>query len=132
MPHTDKILIVDDVAVMRDLLKSMLVAHGYENIDFASSGEEAIERVQNNSYPIITLDINMPGISGLKTLQTIKELDADAFVVMVSSHSSAENVRQAISCGVDGFIAKPYNNNKISEFLDKYRNTKTVAEKVIQ
>lgn len=130
MPYTDEILIVDDVAVMRDLLKSMLVAHGYENVDFASSGEEAIERIQQRRYPIITLDINMPGISGLKTLEKIKELDPDAFVVMVSSHSSAENVKQAISCGVDGFIAKPYNDKKISEFLEKYRKLNSVAEKV--
>jgi len=72
----------------------------------------------------------MPGISGLKTLQEIKMLNADAFVVMVSSHSSAENVKQAISCGVDGFIAKPYNHNKISEFLAKYRKLNTVEEKV--
>ena len=130
MPYEDKILIVDDVAVMRELLKSMLVAHGYEDVDFAASGEEAIERIQQQQYPIITLDINMPGISGLKTLQKIKALDPDVFVVMVSSHSSAENVKQAIVCGVDGFIAKPYNDKKISEFLDKYRKLHAVQEEV--
>jgi two-component system chemotaxis response regulator CheY len=130
MAHKEKVLIVDDVAVMRDLLKSMLIAHGYENVDFASSGEEAIKRVQQQRYPIITLDINMPGISGLKTLQEIKALDADSFVVMVSSHSSAENVKQAIACGVDGFIAKPYNNKKVSEFLEKYRKLNTASEEV--
>lgn len=121
MAYKDKILIVDDVAVMRDLLKGVLRGFGYDNVQDVSCGEDALKLLQRESYAIVMLDINMPGISGMKTLQKIREADEDIFVAMVSAHSSAENVRQAIDNGVDGFVVKPYTQKKVGELLDKYR-----------
>lgn len=121
MAFMDKVLIVDDVAIMRSLLKSILVSYGYENISEATSGEEALTLLDKDDYRLVMLDINMPGISGMRTLKTIREHGQVSFVVMVSSHSSAENVKTAIEIGANGFIVKPYAQNKVGDILEKYR-----------
>ncbi len=121
MADHDKILIVDDVVVMRSLLRSALVSFGYHNIDEASCGEDALTMLRQGGYTFVLLDINMPGMSGMRTLERIRGIDDDIFVVMVSSHSTAENVKQAIENGVNGFIVKPYTPNKVGEILKKYR-----------
>lgn len=121
MAFTDTVLIVDDVAIMRSLLKRMLIAYGYENISEASSGEEALKLLEKSEHSLVLLDINMPGISGIRTLKAIRESGQATFVVMVSSHSSAENVRTAIEIGANGFIVKPYTQNKVGDILEKYR-----------
>jgi two-component system chemotaxis response regulator CheY len=128
MAYKDRILIVDDVALMRDLLKGVLRGFGYANVQDACCGEDALKLMQRDSFSIVMLDINMPGISGMKTLQKLRELDDDVFVVMVSAHSSAENVKQAIENGVDGFIVKPYTQKKVGEMLEKYRRRVSVGD----
>jgi len=121
MAFKDRVLIVDDVVVMRSLLKSVLVSFGCEDVSEAACGEDALALLGKADYSLVFLDINMPGISGMKTLEKIREFDQDIFIIMVSSHSSAENVKQAIQNGVNGFIVKPYTQNKVGEILEKYR-----------
>lgn len=122
MKESDKILVVDDVALMRDLLIKELNSLGFDNIQHASSGDDALNMIRQGGFSMVMLDINMPGISGLKTLQMIREFDSSIFTVIVSAHSSAENVKQAIVSGANGFIVKPYTMKKISDIVDKYRN----------
>ena len=123
----DKILVVDDIPAMRQLLGTVLTQQGYANVFLVGTGEEAIERIQKEAFSIVMLDINLPGICGLDTLQRIREINPDLFVVMVSAHHSAANVKAAIEKGVNGFIVKPYQRKKVAEVLEKYR--KQVAEK---
>lgn len=123
----DKILVVDDIPAMRQLLGTVLTQQGYANVFLVGTGEEAIERIQKEAFSIAMLDINLPGISGLETLQRIREINPDLFIVMVSAHHSAANVKAAIEKGVNGFIVKPYQRKKVAEVLKKYR--KQIAEK---
>lgn len=127
MNNPDKILVVDDVALMRDLLIKELSTLGFTNIHHATCGDEAMEMIQQGGFSMVMLDINMPGISGLKTLQMIREYDSDIFSVIVSAHSSAENVKQAIMGGANGFIVKPYTMKKISDIVEKYRSMRCPA-----
>lgn len=127
MNNTEKILVVDDVALMRDLLIRELTSLGFSDIQHASCGEDALKIIQMGGFSMVMLDINMPGMSGLKTLQMIREIDANIFTVMVSAHSSAENVKQAVKSGASGFIVKPYTMKKITEVIDKYRNARCPA-----
>jgi len=127
MKNSDKILVVDDIALMRDLLIKELATLGFSDIHHASCGDEALKVIQQGGFSMVMLDINMPGISGLKTLQMIRELDSDIFTVIVSAHSSAENVKQAIASGANGFIVKPYTMKKISDIIEKYRSTRCPA-----
>lgn len=121
MLQTDKILVVDDIAAMRQLLGTVLTQLGYGNVFLVGSGEEAIEKIHQEAFSIVMLDINLPGISGLETLQQIREVNSEIFVVMVSAHHSAANVKEAIEKGVNGFIVKPYQRKKVAEVLQKYR-----------
>lgn len=121
MAFSDKVLIVDDVAIMRSLLKRILNGFGYEATSEAESGDEALRLLEQDDYGLVMLDINMPGTSGMQTLKSIQALGRPVFVAMVSSHSTAENVKTAIEIGANGFVVKPYTENKIGDILEKYR-----------
>lgn len=115
------VMVVDDEPLMRKLLKSVL-----EKLDCnvkyeASSGKEAISFLHGNASPdIVFLDIEMPDIDGLEVLNIIKQEKIPTFVVMVSAHSTFENVQAAMGSGADGFVVKPYSDKKISQVIAKY------------
>jgi two-component system chemotaxis response regulator CheY len=115
-----QVLIVDDVALMRNILKTTLRGFGFDRFDDASTGEEAVMRCRSVRYDLIFLDIDMPEKSGLEALSEIRTYNRDAFVVMVSAHSSAANVKHAIKLGADGFIVKPYAAKKVAQLIAKY------------
>ena len=99
-----KILIADDIAVMRGILKKLLREFDYENVDEASNGEEAIQKFRLKKYHMVMLDINMPIKDGVTVLKEIRAIDPKVFVVMVSADSSADNIKTALSFGVNGFL----------------------------
>jgi two-component system chemotaxis response regulator CheY len=121
MQQSTRVLIVDDVPLMREMLRHILVSHGCENVEFAGRGDEAIAMVRSGRFDIVFLDINMPGTSGLRVLEQLREMDEQLFVVMVSAHSSADNVKQAIDSGADGFLVKPTSSAKVKQLLVRYR-----------
>lgn len=115
-----KILIADDKAIMRDLLKHTLRSLGeFEFID-ANNGVEALRQYQSHNPDIVFMDINMPPSDGLTALKKIKDVSSDAFVVMVSAESSIVNVKLSLKMGAKGFVHKPYNGKNIIDILDKF------------
>ncbi len=115
------VLIVDDNLAARKLLKSVLSSLGLRiKTHDASSGIEAIEQSKIVVFDIIFLDIEMPGINGLETLEKILEERPEQFVVIVSANATIENVKKAIELGGKGFIVKPYKSNKVKSAIDKY------------
>ncbi|MBW1802610.1 MAG: response regulator, partial [Deltaproteobacteria bacterium] len=82
-----KILVVDDELIMRESLARWLERDGYD-VDTASSGEEALEKVGETRFNILLLDIKMEGISGLDVLEQVKENDPDVAVVMITAYGS--------------------------------------------
>jgi len=115
-------LIVDDVSSVREFLKQTLVHMGVSEIHEASSGEAAIESFQKNLPDVVFLDIELPDLDGQQILKQIKAAKQNAFVVMVSAHSSVDNVKTAISNGASGFIVKPFSPRKITSVLKKFEN----------
>lgn len=115
-----RILVADDVAVMRDLLKSVLRNLGYLNIVEASNGELALKEFEGMERPRIAfLDIEMPKRSGLEVLREIRREYPRTFVVIVSAAGTLENLQEAIAHGADAFVVKPYKGAKIQEALAK-------------
>ena len=112
-----KALIADDKAIMRDLLKVILREIDIIDVIETSNGVSALEMFNKYQPDIIFLDINMPEKDGLQVLREIKEVNPQAFVIMVSGHSSMENVKTSIDYSADGFIAKPYNSKKVIDLL---------------
>lgn len=112
-----KVLLADDIAAMRGILKKVLRPYGLTNIDEASNGEDALGKYKLNRHDLVMLDINMPIMNGIEALTAIKAINPGTFVVMVSADSTTENLRTALACGVNGFVVKPYSTAKIDGII---------------
>ena len=115
-----KVLIVDDVAVARDLMRAMLRSLDVKQIFDASNGIDAVALFRRERPDIVFLDICMPGMDGLQALEAMLAENPAAFIVIDSAESTAENVRAAMGIGAKGFIVKPFNMQKVRDILDKY------------
>ncbi|MBU6257516.1 MAG: response regulator [Burkholderiales bacterium] len=116
------VLIVDDSGASREILASLL-----RQVDAGLQIRQARDAAQAlgawlELFPRATfLDIDMPDQDGLTLLKTLRRSRPDAFVVMVSGYSSADNVRQALAMGANGFVVKPYKPQRIVDMLDRYQ-----------
>jgi DNA-binding NtrC family response regulator len=102
-----QILIVDDEKIMRDSFSRILTKEGYQ-VQTVASGEEAIERFNHEPFDIVLLDIKMPGIGGIKTLQRLKEMDPGVTILIVTGYPSIETAVEAIKLGAYDYITKPF------------------------
>lgn len=114
------ILIVDDyqtiVRIMRNLLKQI----GYENVDEAANGAEAIQKIRNTAYGLIISDWNMEPVTGLELLQSVRldPLNANTPFIMVTAESKTDNIVAARKAGVSGYIVKPFNAQTLKSRID--------------
>jgi len=108
-----KVLIVDDAAFMRVSIKNMLTKNGYEVIGEAENGKVAIQKYQELSPDVITMDITMPEMDGLASLKNILAINPAASVVMISAMGQESMVREAVLSGAKGFIVKPFKEDAI-------------------
>ena len=112
-----KILIVDDATFMRVSIKNMLSKNGYEVIGEAENGKVAIQKYQELSPDIVTMDITMPEMDGLASLKKILSLNPSANVVMISAMGQEGMVREAVLAGAKGFVVKPFKEDVILSAL---------------
>ncbi|MBI3186956.1 MAG: response regulator [Gammaproteobacteria bacterium] len=115
------VLVADDQLAMRDLLKTILRTLRVSNIDIAGDGVQAVDRFRQKRHDMVFLDIEMPELNGFSALRQIRIIEPDAFIVMVSAHSSVDNVKKSLELGAKGFVVKPYTSIKIADMLKKYR-----------
>ena len=110
-----KVLVVDDQKSMRGLVRFALMQMGMETVDGAESGEEAIKKLTQVRYDLIITDLHMGGISGLGLLKAIRSHPVlrSTPVIMATSETSSDTVRQAKTAGVDAFILKPVEPNAL-------------------
>ena len=110
-------LIVDDSSVMRKIVERSLRQAGLESLVVieASSGVEGIEALKARRVDLILSDINMPAMDGLEFVRQIRsqQLAAGVPVVMITTESSEEHVRQAIEAGAMGYIRKPFTADQV-------------------
>jgi two-component system nitrogen regulation response regulator NtrX len=105
------VLIVDDEAGVRSALSGVLRDEGY-GVDAVDSGEACLDRVLRGSYDAIVLDIWLPGMDGLATLQKLQERHVEAPVIMISGHGNIESAVRAIKMGAFDFVEKPLSLDK--------------------
>ena len=113
-----KVLIVDDGAFMRILMKGMLEKNGYEIIGEAEDGDIAVEKYKELKPELVTMDITMPNHDGLWALKEIMKIDPDANVIMVSAMGQDENIKEAIISGARGFVVKPFDESGLISVLE--------------
>lgn len=112
-------LIVDDEPLIREMLNDILESLDYQVVSQANNGASAIEKAALFKPDVVFLDINMPEISGLDALASIKTSNKDIIVIMVTANSDASTVQQAIRTGADGYILKPFSTQQIIRAVDK-------------
>jgi DNA-binding response OmpR family regulator len=113
-----RILIVDDDPVILRLLQINFRLEGYE-VDTATRGEEALERVRSNRPEIVVLDVMMPGIDGWEVLRRLKETPAAKHipVIFLSARAQDEDRRQGYALGVDEYVTKPFDPAHLVEIV---------------
>lgn len=114
-----KILIVDDAAFMRMMLKDILTKNGYNVIGEASNGAEALTKYQELKPDLTTLDITMPEIDGITALKNIKAADPSAKIIMCSAMGQQAMVIESIQAGAKDFIVKPFQADRVVEAIKK-------------
>jgi two-component system chemotaxis response regulator CheY len=114
-----KVLIVDDAAFMRISIKNVLTKNGFEVIGEAENGKVAVQKFQELSPDIVTMDITMPEMSGLEALKEIVKINPGANVVMISAMGQEAMVREAVISGAKGFIVKPFKEETILAAFSK-------------
>jgi two-component system, NtrC family, response regulator AtoC len=118
MKSTAKILLVDDEPGMLRYIKTLLEVDDYK-VETASTGEEAVERVQKGLQPdLVLLDVLMPGIDGLQTLEKLRRLQPGLKVVMLSCVSDTRKVVQAMKLGAQDYITKPFQKAELDAVID--------------
>lgn len=125
-PKGPRILVVDDHASARDLVKSILHSIGYANVLTAGDGGEAIRTITNNHIDLVICDWNMPFISGIEVLSSIRSLETekkDIPFIMLTAEAYRENILAATQLGVSDYVAKPFTpetlGNKVRDVLEK-------------
>jgi two-component system chemotaxis response regulator CheY len=113
-----KILIVDDAAFMRMMLKDILSKQGHEVIE-AENGKDAVEKYKANMPDLVTMDITMPEMDGIQALKAIKGGFANAKVIMCSAMGQQAMVIEAIQSGAKDFIVKPFQADRVVEAVSK-------------
>lgn len=108
-----KILVVDDAAFMRMMIKDTLKKNGYEDIIEAADGEQAVQSYKAENPDLVIMDITMPNKNGLEALKEIKEIDPNAKIVMCSAMGQESMVVEAIRNGAKDFIVKPFKADRI-------------------
>jgi two-component system chemotaxis response regulator CheY len=108
-----KILIVDDAAFMRMMIKETLKSSGYENIIEAADGDQAVQTYKTEKPDLVIMDITMPNKNGLEALKEIKEFDPKAVIVICSAMGQESMVVEAIRNGAKDFIVKPFKSERI-------------------
>lgn len=113
-----KILLVDDAAFMRKMIKDTLSKNGYTELFEAVDGADAVEKFGEIGPDLVIMDITMPNMDGLQALKKIKEADAGAKVVMCTAMGQESMVVDAIKSGARDFIVKPFNSERIVQTVN--------------
>ncbi|SEN32353.1 response regulator [Paenibacillus sp. OV219] len=115
----NRILVVDDAAFMRMMIRDILTKNGYEVVGEAQDGAQAIEKFKEFKPDLITMDITMPEMDGIAALKEIKKIDGNAKVIMCSAMGQQAMVIDAIQAGAKDFIVKPFQADRVIEAIKK-------------
>ena len=108
-----KVLIADDTALMRELIRGALPAEEYQIVGEATSGDQAVEKYKETQPDVMILDINMPKMNGIDALGEIIKIDPNAKVIMCSDQKYESMIMMALKKGAKDFVIKPFHSYDI-------------------
>src|SRR6476660_8673728 len=106
------ILVVDDEEIMREILETLLIREGYQ-VRLASSGPEGLDLARALPFDAAIVDIMMPGLDGIATLDELKRIDEDLAVIIITAYASVESAISAMKSGAFDYITKPFKNEEV-------------------
>ncbi|WP_044337391.1 response regulator [Rossellomorea aquimaris] len=115
----NKILIVDDAAFMRMMIKDILTKNGFDVVGEAAEGSQAVDKYKELKPDLVTMDITMPEKDGIAALKEIKAIDSGAKIIMCSAMGQQAMVIDAIQAGAKDFIVKPFQADRVIEAIQK-------------
>ncbi|MEW5785055.1 MAG: response regulator [Bacillota bacterium] len=124
-------VVVDDTAFMRLSLKNILENNEYEVVGEGADGQQALELYKQYKPSLMTMDITMPKINGIKAVQEILAYDSNAVIIMVSAMGQKELVMEALNAGAKDFVLKPFQPKRVAEALAKLEESSGGAEEDI-
>ena len=123
MVSKGSVLVVDDESGPRESLRMIL--NSIYDVHTADNGEEALNFISQEKVDLVTLDLNMPGLSGIEVLREIKKLRPDIEVIIITGYGTLGHTREAINYGAGNFIYKPFN---VADIIDAVRESLRAAE----
>jgi two-component system response regulator PilR (NtrC family) len=129
MSELASVLVVDDEEIMQEILGDFLRDEGY-TVDVAGSGEEGTERARQRFYDCAIVDLMMPGIDGIETMQQLKQIDPALPVIMVTAFASVESAVEAMKRGAYEYITKPFKNDEVLVVLQNAIRTRQLEDEV--
>ena len=126
-----RVLVVDDDAAMAKFLSSYLARRNFDS-STASSGEEAIRMFRVYDPVLVLLDVSMPGMSGLETLERLKQIKPEVLVIILSGQSNPEIIFRASKSGADDYIAKPFEPKDLEVRINKVLEKQQIVNEVTQ
>jgi two-component system KDP operon response regulator KdpE len=130
MASKGRILVVDDQAQIRRVLRTTLVANGYE-VDEARGGQEALEKLREEKYDLILLDINMPDIKGTEVCRAIRS-SSDVGIIMLTIRNAEADKVIALDAGADDYVTKPFSTPELFARIRSVLRRNAVASAVQQ
>lgn len=113
------VVVVDDDQMMRSLMSGILRSEEYHVVGEAASSATALKMCQEARPALILLDINLPDMSGLELLSSLKQIEPAPKIVMVSGEATLDRVKEALTKGAAGFVVKPFNAAKLLAAVTK-------------
>ena len=114
-----KVLIVDDAAFMRMMIKDILEKNDFQVVGEASNGLIAVDLHKKEKPDVVTMDITMPDMDGIEAVKEIKKFDPNAKIIMCSAMGQQSMVMDAIKAGAKDFIVKPFQADRVLEAIKK-------------
>jgi len=130
-----RILVIDDDVTVRESLKVVLKANGYE-VDVAENGKEAVAKSKAKFYNLALVDLRLPDMDGIELLTAMRETVPKMSKIIITGYPSLENAIEAVNRGADGYIVKPYTMEdllrKIKEQLQKQQEARKFSEEKVK
>lgn len=120
------VLLVDDEEQFLDALSQRLEARGLK-VKAVTSGEDAVDQVEDHNFDAIIVDLAMPGIDGIETLKRIKEKRPDLEIIMLTGHATVKSGIEAMKLGADDFLEKPVDLNILLEKIGKAKHKRMLV-----
>lgn len=125
MSRQERILVIDDEEVVREVFHRLLRSEGYQ-AELCISGEEGLRLIREREFDAVILDVMMNGIGGLATLNELRKMDSDIPVIMVTAYASLENAIECMKQGAFDYITKPFKNDEVMLSIQKAIEQRTL------